>query len=748
MTPSSVDHWEILARHSPLGVLLDLDGTLIHFADRPEDARPTPEQIALLDALAERPGVALAVVSGRPRESMDQMFSSAPRVWLVAEHGGWLRGDGAWQATTGASPGALDALARAFDAVAGAHPRAWVERKTWSVCLHYRGVPARERIAVIVEANAAYDEAIGDRAGFERLEGASNLEVRPASIRKSAAIPWMRQRVGLGARLIALGDDLTDEDMFRALGAGDEAIQVGSDVARATAASWRLDGPEATGAFLRWILAARAESKTPPPEVLPVPVVRRPRVAAAPSPHRLLAISNRLPDLRVFEDPTDRRKQGVGGLVSALEPVLGARGGLWLGWSGRTALGDEPGPPQIVEGTSPPLAWMDFPQGWAERYYNGFCNRSLWPLFHSFPSRVRFVDAEWEAYEAVNEAFADAAVGLVDADATIWVHDFHMLLLAGALRRRGHRGPIGLFLHVPFPGPDMFSMIPWADRLLDELLQFDLIGLHTRWHVENLRHCVGALTPARLGDDVIEHRGRRIRVDAFPIGIMPEGFQEPPEPAMAEEIGALIQATSPGRLVLGVDRLDYTKGILERLRAFARLCVMFPEWRGKASCVQISVPSRADVPDYAEQRAQIENAVGRINGELGEASWVPVRYLYRSYPRNELSQLYRAADVGYVTPLRDGMNLVAKEYVAAQDPQNPGVLLLSRFAGAAFELSDAVLTNPWHADGMARDLDRALRMPLEERRERHAKLLAAVMRTTAVTWAEDFLRALEACRRA
>jgi trehalose 6-phosphate synthase len=481
--------------------------------------------------------------------------------------------------------------------------------------------------------------------------------------------------------------------------------------------------------------------------VLPAAIAPRPR-ASSSSSHRLLAISNRLPELRTPEDPSDARKRSVGGLVSALEPALSARGGLWLGWSGRTLPGDEPSAVEAAEDTSPPIAWIDLPQRWAERYYNGFCNRSLWPLLHTFPSRVRFHDAEWEAYEAANEAFAEAAMNLVDPGAAIWVHDFHLLLVAGAMRRRGHRGPIGLFLHVPFPGPDLFSMIPWADRLLDQLLEFDLIGLHTRWFVDNLRHCVSALTPARVGDDVIEHRERRVHVAAFPIGIAPEGFREPPEPGMAEEISSLLNAIAPSRLVVGVDRLDYTKGIPERLRAFSRLIHEHPEWRGKVSLVQVSVPSRADVPDYAEQRRQVENAVGRINGELGEASWVPVRYLYRSYPRNELSQLYRAADVGYVTPLRDGMNLVAKEYVAAQDPEDPGVLLLSRFAGAAFELPSAVLTNPWHEEGMARDLDRALRMSLEERRANHQKLLAAVHRTTATSWAEDFLTALEACRRA
>jgi trehalose 6-phosphate synthase len=729
----------------PLGILLDLDGTLIPFADRPEDAKPAPAHLELLDQLAAAPGLSVAVVSGRTRESIAGLFVDAPALWLVAEHGAWLRGDGAWQSTVTAELGALDALTTAFDDIARQYKKAWVERKTWSVCLHYRGVRHRERTGIAVQASAAFDDFTRGRPGYEKLEGAGTLEVRPVSARKSAAIPWMRAKLGPGARLVALGDDLTDEDMFRALGAGDEAVQVGEDVWRKTWARWRLDGPIQTETFLRWVLAARAEDRTPPPAQLPRSIPPPALHGASAKARRLLAVSNRLPELRTPDDAAEARRRGVGGLVSALEPVLAARGGLWLGWSGRTIPGDEPSQPALVEDLSPPLAWLDFPAAWADAYYGGFCNRSLWPLLHSLPNRVRFADSEWDTYQAVNEAFADAATSIVDPDTAIWAHDFHMLLLAGALRRRGHRGPIGLFLHVPFPGPDLFSMIPWANRLLDEMLEFDLIGLHTRGYVDNLRHTIGALSPARVGDDVVEHRGRRIRIDAFPIGIMSEGFQEAPEPTMAEEIAALLAAIAPSRLVLGVDRLDYTKGIPERLRAFGRLFTLFPEWRGKVSLVQVSVPSRADIPDYAEQRAQVENAVGRINGELGEASWVPVRYLYRSYPRNELSQLYRASDVGYVTPLRDGMNLVAKEYVAAQDPASPGALLLSRFAGAAVELNSALLTNPWHEDGMARDLDRALRMTLEERREQHAKLLAVVQRTTAVTWAEDFLRALEAC---
>jgi trehalose 6-phosphate synthase len=419
---------------------------------------------------------------------------------------------------------------------------------------------------------------------------------------------------------------------------------------------------------------------------------------------------------------------------------------MWLGWSGRTVPDGEPIESGVIDDGTAQFAWFDYRESWYREFYSGFCNQTLWPLFHSFPSRVTFSDSAWDAYRRVTDAVADLAVTHIGPTGLIWAQDYHLLLLGRALRQRGHTGPMGHFLHIPFPGLDLFSMLPWAAEILDALLDFDLLGFHTPQHVENFRACVAALLPVKIADDVIHSRGRATHLAAMPIGILPESFREAPEPAVVEEIEGLMRAIGDSKLVLGVDRLDYTKGIPERLAAFGRLLELFPEWRGKVSLVQVSVPSRADVPLYAEQRASIESIVGRINGELGEVAWVPIRYFYRSYARGQLAQLYRAAAVGYVTPLRDGMNLVAKEYVAAQDPDDPGVLLLSRFAGAAVELRDAVLTNPYYADGMARDLDRALRMDLAERRSRHAKLLAAVQRSNAVTWAEGFLDALGACR--
>ena len=740
------DPWIAVARHSPLAILSDLDGTLIPFASRPEDARPGPEVMAVLADLVRLPGTSVAIVSGRRRDVLDGLFTGLPAISLVAEHGAWRRGDGAWQAAPTPIAASPEPIAQELEKLAARVKKAFVERKTWSACLHYREVSRREKAALVVAAQAAVAEWVKAHPEYEMLEVAEALEVRASVMKKSNAVAWVRERAGAGARVLLLGDDVTDEDMFRVAGPGDEPVIVGAAGGRSTAARWRLAGPNETLTFLRWLVDARSDRPTPAPVALPIPVSSRPRGKRPDSPQRLLVISNRLPELRSPVSPEEVRKRNVGGLVSALEPVLSRRGGMWLGWNGRTSPADSPPVTGLAGNASPALAWVELPPGAYEMYYNGFCNRSLWPLFHTLPGRAHFADAEWESYRRVNAMFGAAAADLVSADSPVWVHDYHLYLLAAELRRLGHKGPIGHFLHIPFPSVDVFSMIPWAEQLLDAILEYDLLGFHTRRYAENFLQAVGVLSPATVGDDAVEHRGRRVRIGVFPIGIVPEGFQETADSETAAEIAALLQAIAPAKLVLGVDRLDYTKGIPESLEAFGRFLEQHAEWKGRVSLVQVSVPSRADVPEYAEQRQRIENLVGRINGEHGEAHWVPVRYMYRSYPQRHLSQLYRAADVAMVTPLRDGMNLVAKEFVAAQDPARPGVLMLSRFAGAAEEMKDALLTNPWHTDGMARDLLRALEMPEAERLERHGKLAAAVARTTAASWAEDFLAALEACR--
>lgn len=745
-------HWISLGRHTPLGIVCDLDGTLVGFASAPEEARPPEFVVALTERLAALPGVTLAIVSGRPKDWLEQFFPG-DNILLVAEHGAQRRGAGAWEQQGGLDTEPLSDLAAELDKIASAHPGAFVERKTTTVAIHFRNVSRGHRGALLVEIYGVIDAFCARHPSFERLEGRMVVEVRPSMVNKGSAVPWVRGRAGADARIIALGDDVTDEHMFVALGGADEAVVVRHGDARPSHARWELDGTDEVHELLAWIHGLRS-GQTPPPTVLPREVVPK-TPAEQNASHDLVVISNRLPELRSFEGEEGGRKRNVGGLVSALEPALRARGGMWLGWSGRTVpdgqqiesgLLEDVGGESGGEQRTVQLASLDYKESWYRSYYGGFCNGTLWPLFHSFPSRVTFKDDDWRAYVEVHEAFADVTTRLAGPRSMLWAHDYHLLLFARAMRRRGHAGPIGHFLHIPFPSFDIFSMLPWATEVLDAMLDYDLLGFHTPGHVANFLHCASALLPAKVADDVVQHRGRSCHVAAMPIGILPDAFQEPPEPSAVDEIEGLMRSLGDAQLVLGVDRLDYTKGIPERLIAFGRLLEMQPEWRRKVSLVQVSVPSRADVPLYAEQRATIESIVGRINGEFGEASWVPIRYLYRSYPRAQLAQLYRAARVGYVTPLRDGMNLVAKEYVAAQDSENPGVLLLSQFAGAAVEMREAVLTNPYHADGMARDLDRALRMGLEERRARHSRLLASVQRSNAVTWAEGFLDALAACR--
>lgn len=736
--------WMAVARHTPLGILCDLDGTLVPFASTPEEARPDEAVIKLVTDLATLPGVTVAIVSGRPKDWLDGFFPGN-QVFLVAEHGAFRRGSGAWENVADLDPAPLGRLAEELDAVVRRHKGALLERKATTVALHYRNVRRDRRGELLIEAFGIIDPFLARYPGYDRTEGVLVAEVRPASVTKASAVAWIRERAGPGARLVAIGDDVTDEHMFQVLEPPDESIVVRTDDPRRTSARWQLTDAAEVRSVLEYFRGVRVGRR-----LVPIVLPRQVERPAAPSTRLgcdLLVVSNRLPELRHAEgDDGHDRTKNVGGLVSALEPALRARGGMWLGWSGRTVPDTQPIESGIVESGTTQFAWVDYKESWYRAYYSGFCNGTLWPLFHSFPSRVTFSDESWDAYQEVHEHLADSASRLVGRRAMLWAHDYHLLLLARAMRRRGHTGPMGHFLHIPFPSYDMFSMIPWAHQILDAMLDFDLLGFHTPQHVSNFLSCVSAMLPSKVADDVVRHRGRSTHVASMPIGIMPDDFQEPPEPSVVEEIDGLMRALGDAKLVLGVDRLDYTKGIPERLIAFGRLLEKFPEWRGKVSLVQVSVPSRADVPHYAEQRGRIESIVGRINGEHGGASWVPIRYLYRSYAKGQLAQLYRAAAVGYVTPLRDGMNLVAKEYVAAQDAANPGVLMLSQFAGAAVEMRDAVLTNPYHSDGMTRDLDRSLRMGLEERKARHVKLLASVHRSNAGTWAEGFLGALSACR--
>ena len=454
---------------------------------------------------------------------------------------------------------------------------------------------------------------------------------------------------------------------------------------------------------------------------------------------RLVAVSNRVPPPgNVFAAGQDQ-VGALGGLVSALRPAMEQHGGLWFGWSGRSTQRRALGPPVVSRFGGPvELATLDLSDVEVSLYYTGFANRTLWPLLHSFPERVIIRRDTYRAYLGVNRRFAEALYPMLRPGDLVWVHDFHLIPLGQQLRLMGWRGRIGFFFHVPFPSPEIYAILPWGGELLDALVDYDLVGVHTESYLRNLSDSLVSHLGGTLSGGVVRWRERSTRVGAYPAGIEPSLFSQR---AIHETRGLAEQLSIPTptdhRLILGVDRLDYTKGIPQRLRAFARLLEHTPSLRGKVSFVQISSPSRTRVPEYAREKERVDRLVGQINGRFSEGGWVPIRYLYRSHSHQELIRFYHDAHVCMVTPLRDGMNLVAKEFVASQG-EDPGVLVLSRFAGAASAMRDAVLVNPYDIDGTAEATHRALRMPHSERRRRWESLMEVVRTQTARNWSESF----------
>ncbi len=711
-----------------LAIALDLDGTMVPFAPTPQEAVVEGEAAELIAALSALPGVTVAILTGRPRDLVEDLPPRFPGVLFAAEHGVWRYADGTWSAAL-APIDSLSEIEHGMRHLAERHPGIRVERKSCSVCIHWRMVDPAVHDAVAAAAEVMVDEWLETHPALERLPVIEALEVRHREAHKGSAIAWLRGRAPAGAKLMAIGDDVTDEDMFTSLRDGDLGVLV-TDKPRRTQATLRVGSPLGVYQLLHWLVDARKALPVQPVSAIADPIRRQmPREADGA---RLVVASNRLPSA-----PTGGRTREVGGLVSALVPALTQRGGMWLGWSGAER---DPGLRLRIEDAEPfARAQFDYPLGWREKFYVGFSNQSLWPLLHGFPGRVRYIDAEWTTYCEANRAYADLVLSAAGPSSTVWVQDFHLMLLARDLRQRGHQGRLGFYLHVPFPALDVFESMPWAREVLAALAEFDLIGVQcTRWR-ENLVHTARAMLGGVLGGRI------EARTKVIPVGIDPDRFAEDagattPSP----ELGNFERMLGGRKLLLGVDRLDYSKGIPERLEAFARLLDTYPAWRGEVSFVQVSVPTRSEVPEYAELRSRVESLVGRINGAYGEADWTPVRYLYRSYDHATLAQLYRAAAVGLVTPLRDGMNLVAKEYVASQDAANPGALVLSRFCGAAERMTSAVLTNPYHVDGTAEDIDRALRMPLDERVAAHAAQRDVVWADTAHAWATNFLGELHA----
>jgi len=452
---------------------------------------------------------------------------------------------------------------------------------------------------------------------------------------------------------------------------------------------------------------------------------------------RLVVVSNRvaLPG-----------ESAAGGLAVGLQAALEARGGLWFGWSGKTV---REGSGQLHEQAERGIRYvtLDLSRQDVAAYYNGFSNRTLWPLLHFRLDLVDYARETRAGYHRVNALFADRLAPLLRDDDTVWIHDYHLIPLAALLRERGVGCRIGFFLHVPMPSADIVASLPDHARLFGALYAHDLLGFQTERDAERFRsyaRLFGGATPAGDGHLRLPD-GRTLRVAAFPIGIDTRRIAEHAAAAASKPAVRKLQASLGGRkLAIGVDRLDYSKGLPERFRGFSRYLERYPEDRGRLTLLQIAPVSRGEVQEYRLLRDQLEGIAGHINGLHADPEWTPLRYVNRNFGHATLTGFYRMASIGVVTPLRDGMNLVAKEYVASQDPQNPGVLILSMLAGAAAELEGALLVNPYDLDGVADAFARAAAMPLAERRERWDAMMRPVERNDIHAWCAGFLDALQA----
>ena len=455
---------------------------------------------------------------------------------------------------------------------------------------------------------------------------------------------------------------------------------------------------------------------------------------------RLVVVSNRVavPDQSV----------PAGGLATGVLAALsGPERGLWFGWSGKTQ--ESPSlEPTEQEKDGIRFATIDLPAANFDAYYDGFCNGSLWPLHHYFPGTFRYDAAEFEAYMTVNRYFADALVKFVKEGDVVWIHDYQLIPLGALLRERGVKGRIGFFLHIPYPNIAVLRLLPTYAELVRDMCQYDLVGFQTSEDLDGFNSAVKAVFRSEVlfEIDSIKLGDRSIGVGVFPIGIDVDAVAHQAEEAAKndEQVKRLVQSMLGRKLLLGVDRLDYSKGLVERFASYQALLKSSPALQGKITFVQISPLSRINVTAYSDIRDALERAAGHINGQFADADWTPIRYLNKDFAHQTLSGFLRTANVGVVTPVRDGMNLVAKEFVAAQDAEDPGVLVLSSVAGAAQELTGALLVNPYDNAAVALALQQALAMPLAERRSRQESMLNALHANTISDWHESFISRLTA----
>jgi trehalose 6-phosphate synthase len=452
---------------------------------------------------------------------------------------------------------------------------------------------------------------------------------------------------------------------------------------------------------------------------------------------RLVAVSN-----RVAQPSTDGKS--AGGLAVGVLAALKEYGGVWFGWNGRTTPG-EPGDPILDQVGNITYATIDLSERSFELYYNGFSNTSLWPVCHYLLGYYRYDHQEYDEYRRVNALFARKLLPLLQPSDIIWVHDYHLIPLASELRRAGVKNPIGFSLHVPFPDIEVLRVLPVYTQLLRCLCAYDVVGFHTQG---DLRSFNEAVAQSDVGGDTLADRRQpssdeSVHAGVFPIGIDVDGCQKLAQQAKLEDkTRRMVRHLHDRDLIISVDRLDYSKGLEARFRAVERLFENYPAHRNQVSFIQIAPATRTGVRAYTDIRHALEQAAGEINGEFADIDWVPIRYLNRAFDRGTIMGFFHEATVGLVTPVRDGMNLIAKEFVASQDPNDPGVLVLSNLAGAAQELTDAVLVNPYDIDGVADGIHQALGMPLGERKERYDSMIAVLRKNDITAWRTRFVDTL------
>ncbi len=467
--------------------------------------------------------------------------------------------------------------------------------------------------------------------------------------------------------------------------------------------------------------------------------------------NRLVVVSNRLPVI-VSQENEDRWKiePGAGGLITAMAPVLKNRGGLWIGWPGITtdkATGFRSALRKVGRKSGYDLEPVLLTAEERDKFYYGFSNEVIWPLFHDLQTFCNFAPSYWKYYLEVQQKYADVIAENLRPNDFVWIHDYHLLGVAAALRQMGVRARLGFFLHIPFPPLDIFIKMPWRFQILRAILEYDLIGLQTLRDRRNFVQCLRLLVKDAVvkgkGQVISIQRGdREVRLGAFPIGIDFDEFATHADSQEVTDTAWYLHEDFPGKtLVLGVDRLDYTKGIPYKLRAFQNLLLRYPELRRQITLIQVLIPSREDIPEYQGLKEEIERLVGEINGQFTASDWVPIHYLFRSMSRSELLAYYRTAEIALVTPLKDGMNLVSKEFCASSIEED-SVLILSEFAGAAAEMQHcALLVNPYDEEGTADAIYQAFTMSREERYQRMRRLRRVVQKHNIYWWVDSFLRA-------